>query len=92
MPISKEQQDNLEIWIEESDFKFEVDAEEGMATLIGFISDSEKEDTTTGMTHEVLADFLDWCIVNLGYESYSIEAMIRDYLKIPRGEEIRYWE
>lgn len=90
MPISKEQQDNLEIWIKESDFDIEIEDE--LTTLIGFITDLEKAETTTGMTHEVLADFVDWCKKNLSYDAWSIEAIVHDYLGVPYGMKLRYWE
>jgi len=91
-PISKEKQDNLEIWLKEADFEFEVDVEDAMASLVGFASDNEKELVTTGMTHEVLADFLDWCGENVSYEAWAIRAMVHDYLEYPYSEKLRYWE
>ena len=91
-PIDKTLQSGLETWIKESDFELEVDSEEGMATLLGFISDKEKELVTTGIVHEVLADFLDWCGKNVSYEAWAIRAMVHDYLKYSYSARLRYWE
>lgn len=95
MPISKELKDSLEIWFDEADFRCIEPDEDGMPCVNpfdGFHNANEKERVTKGITHEVLADFLDWVFANLKYESWMVRAIVHDYLGIGYDEGLRYWE
>lgn len=82
--------DNVEIWIDESSFRYEIDADD-CVTMLGFSSETERKDALTGIVCEVMNAFYEWCTAELGYESYAIEAMIKDFLGIRQNEKIKFW-